>query len=282
MSDELLRHFARNQHALRKLSYTTVTGSEGKLLGEQGLSLLAYICDRASDERMVWCSERTYSQEIGVSNRTTETLLQRFCEYGLLRFDGWEPNTRARPTKRYEVLLPGLAPYQRADAPPVAPPVALVPKGRPRPEPRTTHTGQREGQSQLDTRLRRLGSVYAEKALEEALARGEGIKSPKGWKVSVAKTVTSPAGDLYEDATRLLNSHPDTPPTELLPLLLSTEKGEAKKQEQLTPEQEAALGMAMGLLRSQGLQTALEYAQEHPLRDWLLSRPQLKRGEGAA
>jgi len=117
MSDELLRHLARNSGKLRKTKhFDPVLGKDRERLeGGTWLCLLQVLCYHANQsERQVWCGIAKLAKEAGCNTDTTYRYLELFEHLGWITL---RPPRRAeahhKPAKCWEVTLPELEPLDR-------------------------------------------------------------------------------------------------------------------------------------------------------------------------
>lgn len=170
MSITATQYLAENLYDIRRATFTDETGRT-RGIGEDGLALLLYLCDRTNSRAVFFMTARTMSDETGTTLRVVRRLLAGFEALGwiqrtgeLVRYMG-----RGKPTPEYALtLVPGLWENARIGAqlvplqvPTGAPKNSEKPNGgsvssvgdetepEPQPEPQPSHsTGTR---SQRDT-----------------------------------------------------------------------------------------------------------------------------------
>jgi hypothetical protein len=110
MSNSATHYLAENLPELRRASFTEPSGKV-RPLGENGLTLLLYLCDRTNKEGVFFMQSRTMAEETGLSLSAVKRWLAGFEQLGWITRTGevFRYQGRGTPTPVYGLtLVPGL------------------------------------------------------------------------------------------------------------------------------------------------------------------------------
>lgn len=266
MSDRLLRFLAENSGELSKHEYIDEKGKPKQVATGQRMRLIMSLIGHANEDYMVWCSVARYMHEAKLNSQSVQDILKLLEQVGWIRKDGLEPSNTGRPSIRYEITLPN-QPAKEVRHLGVVPTLVpthmptLMPTGKhlTRTRTKTTHTAEQAVSSKSPAanrhKLKRVSTEYGKQALEQALQEGQQIKTPAAFSAHMAKQVNDPAGELYEQATQLIEANPEMQPADIVSMLYEPS---ASKPQRLNPALDSALTGVMGIYRAYGLAEALE------------------------